>query len=315
MGRKVLIIGASGQIGSELTIALSEKLGSANVIAADIRKPNKNIFGDIAFVELNVLDKENFNKIIEDHNITEVYLLAALLSATAEKQPLFAWDLNMNGLLNALELAKEGKIKKLFWPSSIAVFGPTTPKDNTPQTTIMEPTTVYGISKLAGERWCEYYNKKYNVDVRSIRYPGLISYKSPPGGGTTDYAVDIFYKALEENQYTCFLQKDRKLPMMYMDDAINATISLMDANPGNLTIRSSYNISGVSFTPEEIFKSIKKDIPTFEIDYEPDFRDEIAASWPESINDKVAENEWGWKANYNLSDISKDMIFHLSKKL
>jgi len=315
MGRKVLIIGASGQIGSELTIALSEKLGSANVIAADIRKPNKNIFGDIAFVELNVLDKENFNKIIEDLNITEVYLLAALLSATAEKQPLFAWDLNMNGLLNALELAKEGKIKKLFWPSSIAVFGPTTPKDNTPQTTIMEPTTVYGISKLAGERWCEYYNKKYNVDVRSIRYPGLISYKSPPGGGTTDYAVDIFYKALEENQYTCFLQKDRKLPMMYMDDAINATISLMDANPGNLTIRSSYNISGVSFTPEEIFKSIKKDIPTFEIDYEPDFRDEIAASWPESINDKVAENEWGWKANYNLSDISKDMIFHLSKKL
>lgn len=314
MKTKSLVIGASGQIGSELTYALASKFGNENVIAADIREP-LHLSKEIQFVELDILNKELLRKVIIENEITDVYLLAALLSATAERNPLFAWKLNMDGLMNGLELAKEGLFKKLFWPSSIAVFGPTTPKENTPQTTIMEPSTVYGISKLAGERWCEYYYNKFNVDVRSIRYPGLISYSSPPGGGTTDYAVDIFHQALKNKAYECFLKKDRKLPMMYMEDAIQATIQLMQEDANNLSIRSSYNISGISFTPSEIAKEISKEIPDFTISYAPDFRDEIAASWPESIDDSSAQRDWNWKAKFDLTKLSKDMIFNLSKIL
>lgn len=310
---KILIIGACGQIGSELTLKLREIYGLDNVIASDIRKGEQDVFKTGPF---EIVDAMNFDQVaglIEKYQIDEVYLMAALLSATAEKNPAFAWDLNMNSLFHVLNLAKEGKIKKIFWPSSIAVFGPTTPKNNTPQYTVMEPSTVYGISKQTGERWCEYYHNKYGVDVRSIRYPGLISWKTPPGGGTTDYAVDIYYKAVENNEYTCFLSENTELPMMYMDDAIRATVGIMQAKKEDVKIRSSYNLAAMSFTPKEIAAAIAHVQPGFEIGYEIDFRQEIADSWPSSIDDSEARKDWGWKPEYDLESMTKVMLENLKK--
>lgn len=302
---KILIIGAGGQVGQELSALLREIYGRENVITSDIREPEE-VNGP--FEVLDAMDAGKLNSIVEKYGITEVYHLAALLSATAEKQVKFAWDLNMKSLFHVLDLAKEKKIKKIFWPSSIAVFGPNTPRDNTPQHTVTDPTTVYGISKLAGERWCEYYAAKYDVDVRSIRYPGLIGYKSLPGGGTTDYAVDIYYKALADKKYECFLSENTALPMMYMEDAIRATIELMQADKKKISIRSSYNLGGISFSPKEIAESIKKEIPDFEISYAPDFRQQIAESWPNSIDDNQAQKDWGWELKYDLDTMTKDML-------
>ncbi len=314
MKTAVLILGACGQIGSELTIKLREKYGVDAVIASDIRTGSDELMHSGPFEILDATNKEAIQDCIKKHNITDVYLMAAMLSATAEKKPELAWHLNMTSLLNVLDLAKQKLIKKVFWPSSIAVFGPTTPKQNTPQVTITEPTTVYGISKLAGERWCEYYHSKYGVDVRSLRYPGLISWKTPPGGGTTDYAVAIYYDAISKGNYECFLREDTKLPMMYMDDAINATINLMEAPEKNITIRSSYNVGALSFTPQEIASSIKKHIPSFNISYKPDFRQEIADSWPESIDDSQAKEDWNWKPTFSLEEMTKTMLAHLKDK-
>lgn len=310
---KILIIGACGQIGSELTLKLREIYGTDNVIASDIRKGEQDVFKTGPFEIVDAMNYEQVEALIDKYKVDEVYLMAALLSATAEKNPAFAWDLNMNSLFHVLNLAKEGKIKKIFWPSSIAVFGPTTPKQNTPQYTVMEPSTVYGISKQAGERWCEYYFNKYGVDVRSIRYPGLISWKTPPGGGTTDYAVDIYYKAVADNKYTCFLSEDTELPMMYMDDAIRATVGIMQADKEQIKIRSSYNLSAMSFTPKEIAAVIAKEKPGFEISYEPDFRQAIADSWPSSINDAEARKDWNWQHDYDLESMTKVMLENLSK--
>ena len=312
MNGKILVIGAAGQIGTELVLSLRQSKGTDNVIAADLKKPNKEVLAGGKFVQLDILDEPAVRTVINDNSITEVYLLAALLSATAEKNPMFAWKLNMDGLFNILNIAKEGIIKKVFWPSSIAVFGPSSPKENTPQTTIMEPITVYGISKQAGERWCEYYFRQYGVDVRSIRYPGLISYKSLPGGGTTDYAVDIYYKALENASFTCFLDENMKLPMMYMKDAIRATIELMDAPIENVKTRSSYNIAGMSFSPKEIAQSIQNHIADFEINYSIDYRNKIAETWPDSISDSSARKDWNWKARYDLNKMTKNMLENLS---
>lgn len=306
--KKILVIGASGQIGNELVLALRKRFGNESTIASDIKTPNKNVLDSGIFEELDILNKDQLKSIIDKHQISEVYLLVALLSATAEKHPDFAWKLNMEGLFNVLDLAKDNTIKKVFWPSSIAVFGPTTPKENTPQYTVMEPSTVYGISKLAGERWCEYYFNQYGVDVRSIRYPGLISYTSLPGGGTTDYAVDIFYSAKKDETFNCFLKEDTELPMMYMEDAIRATIDLMEAPKESVKIRSSYNVSGISFTPQEIFNAIKLIIPTFKIEYNSDFRQKIADSWPKSIDDQQAKNDWGWKPDFDLNKTVKVML-------
>jgi nucleoside-diphosphate-sugar epimerase len=306
--KKVLVIGASGQIGTELIVGLRSRFGNESIIASDLQDQPKEALKNGPYEKLDIMDDQSLRAIVKKHEVTEIYLLAALLSATAEKNPDFAWKLNMEGLFHVLNLAKEGIIKKIFWPSSIAVFGPTTPSDQTPQFTIMEPTTVYGISKLAGERWCEYYAKQFNVDVRSIRYPGLISYTSLPGGGTTDYAVDIFYSANRNEAYNCFLSADTALPMMYMEDAINATISLMEAPAESVKIRSSYNLGGISFTPAEIFNEIKKHRPTFEITYSPDFRQKIADSWPSSIDDSRAKTDWGWKAAYDLEKMVKIML-------
>lgn len=314
MNTKILIIGACGQIGTELTAKLRETYGVENVIASDIRKLENDVVQNGIFEVVNALDYNQIENLVEKYQITDVYLMAALLSATAEKNPAFAWDLNMNSLFHVLNLAKAGKIKKIFWPSSIAVFGPTTPRDNTPQYTVMEPSTVYGISKQSGERWCEYYNKQYGVDVRSIRYPGLISWTTPPGGGTTDYAVDIYYKALSDKKYTCFLSENTGLPMMYMDDAIKATISIMQAPAENIKVRSSYNLSAISFTPKEIAESIQKHIPEFTIDYAPDFRQAIADSWPASIDDSVARKDWGWQHDYDMEKMTKVMLENLAKK-
>lgn len=306
--KKVLVIGAGGQIGTELVLELRKRFGNANVIAADVKESSSNVLSDGPYVQMDVLNKEFVTSYIKKEKPTDVYLLAALLSATAEKNPDFAWRLNMEGLFTILDLAKEGFIKKIFWPSSIAVFGPTTPKDNTPQYTVMEPTTVYGISKLAGERWCEYYFNKFDVDVRSIRYPGLISYTSLPGGGTTDYAVDIFYHAKKSGSYTSFLNKESALPMMYMEDAIRATIELMEAPKEDVKIRSSYNLAGISFTPSELANEIQKNMPEFSISYAPDFRQAIADSWPKSIDDSSAKNDWGWKEAFNLEKMVKTML-------
>ena len=312
MSEKILVIGAAGQIGTELVLTLRQSKGADNVIASDLKEPNKAVLAGGKFVQLDILDEPAVRSVINDNCITEVYLLAALLSATAEKNPMFAWKLNMDGLFNILNIAKEGIIKKVFWPSSIAVFGPSSPKENTPQTTIMEPITVYGISKQAGERWCEYYFRQYGVDVRSIRYPGLISYKSLPGGGTTDYAVDIYYKALENASFTCFLDENMKLPMMYMEDAIRATIELMDAPIENVKTRSSYNIAGMSFSPKEIAQSIQNHISDFEINYSIDYRNKIAETWPDSISDSNAREDWNWKARYDLNEMTKNMLENLS---
>lgn len=308
MTPKILIIGACGQIGTELTYQLRALYGVENVIASDIRKLNNDVVNSGPFEVVNALDFNQIEHLVELHQITDVYLMAALLSATAEKNPAFAWDLNMNSLFHVLNLAKAKKIKKIFWPSSIAVFGPTTPKEQTPQYTIMEPSTVYGISKQAGERWCEYYHNTFGVDVRSIRYPGLISWSTPPGGGTTDYAVDIFHKALKQGAYECFLSEDTKMPMMYMDDAIRATIAIMQADSNNLSIHSSYNLAAMSFTPKEIAAEITKHLPDFTISYQPDFRQKIADSWPASIDDTYARNDWKWNHQYDLSSMTTIML-------
>lgn len=309
----ILIIGACGQIGTELTKKLREIYGREHVIASDVRKGDAAFVASGPFEVVNALDFNQVQDVIEKYKVDEVYLMAALLSATAEKNPAFAWDLNMNSLFHVLNLAKAGKIKKIFWPSSIAVFGPTTPKQNTPQYTVMEPSTVYGISKQSGERWCEYYHNLYGVDVRSIRYPGLISWSTPPGGGTTDYAVDIYHKALRDGKYTCFLSEDTRLPMMYMDDAIRATVEIMQADSEDVKIRSSYNLSAMDFTPDEIAEAIKRHIPDFKIDYEPDFRQKIADSWPQSINDDNARNDWGWQHKFDLGKMTEDMLEHLNR--
>jgi nucleoside-diphosphate-sugar epimerase len=306
---KILIIGAGGQIGVELLEELNKIYGSSNVIAADIKQ--STAFANNAFEVLDVLNKNELIDVVKKHSIKQVYLLAALLSATAEKNPLYGWQLNMQGLFNVLDLAKEKHVEKVYWPSSIAAFGTTTPKQNTPQYTIMEPTTVYGISKQAGERWCEYYFLKYGVDVRSIRYPGLISYKSAPGGGTTDYAVHIFYEALKTKTYECFLSEETMLPMMYMPDAINATIQIMHAPADNIKIRGAYNVAGISFSPKQIAEEIKKHIPDFTISYKPDFRQEIADTWPQSINDDEARAHWHWKNKYDLSEMVSSMLNNL----
>jgi nucleoside-diphosphate-sugar epimerase len=315
MDTKILIIGACGQIGTELTNKLRTIYGKDNVIASDIRKLNNNIVNEGIFEVVNALDYNQIEHLLEKYQITDVYLMAALLSATAEKNPAFAWDLNMNSLFHVLNLAKAGKIKKIFWPSSIAVFGPTTPRENTPQYTIMEPSTVYGISKQTGERWCEYYHKQYGVDVRSIRYPGLISWSTPPGGGTTDYAVDIYHKAITDGKFTSFLSENTGLPMMYMDDAIKATVSIMQVPSENVKIRSSYNLSAMSFTPAEIAEEIKKHFPDFTINYEPDFRQKIADSWPASIDDSEARKDWGWKNDFDMENMTVEMISKLKENI
>jgi nucleoside-diphosphate-sugar epimerase len=315
MNKTILILGACGQIGAELTLALRQKYGNESVVASDIRRSDLAELQDGPFEILDASDADALRAVCEQYKIHTVYHLVAMLSATGEKFPMKAWDLNMQSLLHVLELAREGVIQKIFWPSSIAVFGPTTPKDHTPQQTIMEPSTVYGISKLAGERWCEYYFNKYGVDVRSIRYPGLISWKSQPGGGTTDYAVEIYYKALEEGRYTSFLSEQRALPMMYMDDAIRATIELTEAPAELVKVRNSYNLAGISFDPVTIAASIAGHIEGFEMDCVPDFRENIAASWPASIDDSAAQADWNWIPEYDLEAMTAAMLGNLKVKL
>jgi nucleoside-diphosphate-sugar epimerase len=312
---KLLVIGAGGQLGSELTKALVNTHGSDAVIATDFQESVKSKFAYCRFQTLDVLDKDAIANLIQKEKITQVYHLAAILSANGEKNPVQAWDINMRGLLNVLELAKEFKLDKVFWPSSIAVFGPNSPKANTPQDAFKNPTTVYGISKLAGEHWCEYYFNTYGVDVRSLRFPGLIGYKSLPGGGTTDYAVDIYYKAVNKEPFTCFLQEDTALPMMYMEDAVQATLQLMAAPAANIQIRTSYNLAGMSFSPKEIAESIRSHYPQFSIQYAPDFRQKIADSWPSSINDDCARNDWGWKASFGLAEMTAEILTQLPSQI
>lgn len=310
---KILVIGACGQIGVELTLELRKIYGGANVVASDLRAENDLLKGTGPYVSLDVMNKEMLHVQVIRQNITQIYLLAAILSATGEKNPHLAWSLNMQSLINVLEIAKDENVRKVYWPSSIAVFGPTSPKIKCPQQTIIEPTTVYGISKYAGEFWCNYFNHRYGIDVRSLRYPGLISYKSEPGGGTTDYAVEIFHDAIEENHYTCFLKENTYLPMMYMPDAIRATIELMESAADKISVRTSYNISGMSFSPKQIGAEIKKHLPDFTITYEPDYRQQIAESWPQSIDDSVATKDWGWKPKYDLAAMTSDMIKNLKE--
>lgn len=314
MSQKILIIGACGQIGSELTFKLRSIHGDDNVIAADINYNNVEVVNSGIFEIVDAQDYRSILLCVEKHHIDTIYLMAAMLSATGEKYPMKAWDLNMNSLFHVLNLAKAKFISKVFWPSSIAVFGPTTPKEQTPQHTIMAPTTVYGMTKQVGERWCEYYFDKYNVDVRSIRYPGIISWKTQPGGGTTDYAVEIYHKAITDGTYESFLSENTELPMMYMDDAIKATIQIMEAPAENLTIRSSYNLAAMSFTPKEIAAEIKKHFKDFSITYNPDFRQKIADSWPKSIDDSLARTDWNWHPEFDLKKMSGDMLQELGKK-
>lgn len=309
---RILIIGACGQIGVELTLALRKNYGRDNVIATDIR-PAHPLLGDGPYMQLNAMDEQALDMLIKREHITQVYLLAAVLSATGEQAPMRAWDINMKSLLQLLEIAVREKVKKIYWPSSIAIFGSSTPKQDTPQKTIVEPQTVYGISKYAGELWCQYYNQRYGLDVRGLRYPGLISWKSEPGGGTTDYAVEIYHEALKEGKYTCFLKEDTVLPMMYMDDAIRATIELMEAPAEKLKSRMSYNLAAMSFSPKEIAASIQKHIPDFKIDYEPDFRQQIAEGWPQSIDDSAAREDWGWKPQFDLDRMTAEMLKNLKQ--
>jgi nucleoside-diphosphate-sugar epimerase len=312
LGRGVLVIGASGQIGTELVFALRQQHGAQHVVACDIKTASDEVKASGPFEQLDVLDRQRLHELVKRYDVSEIYLLAALLSATAEQKMMAAWKLNMDGLFNVLEMAREGLISKIYWPSSIAIFGPNTPKLNTPQETITEPSTVYGISKLAGERWCEYYFNKFSVDVRSLRYPGLIGYKSDPGGGTTDYAVDIFHKAVRKEPFTCFLSKDTRLPMMYMPDAISATLGIMNAESDKVRLRGGYNISAFDFTPEELANCIRELVPDFQISYSPDHRQMIADSWPGSIDDSKAREHWGWSNSYNLRSMTRDMIENLS---
>lgn len=314
MNPKILIIGACGQIGSELTYKLRTLYGDKNVIASDISYSNIDIVNSGIFEIVDAQDYAAVKICVEKHRINTIYLMAAMLSATGEKYPMKAWDLNMNSLFHVLNLAKAKFIKKVFWPSSIAVFGSTTPKENTPQFTVMEPSTVYGITKQVGERWCEYYHNKYGVDVRSLRYPGIISWKTLPGGGTTDYAVEIYHKAITDKKYECFLSENTALPMMFMDDAIKATVDIMSADDKDVKIRSSYNLSGISFTPKDLAQSINQQIPEFNITYKPDYRQEIADSWPKSIDDAYARNDWNWKHDFSLEQITKEMLIHLGEK-
>jgi len=308
---KVLIIGAGGQIGVELTAELSKIYGHKNVIPSDLKEPA--VATENPFEKLDALDGKALFEIVKKHGITHVYHLAAMLSATGEKNPMFAWKLNMESLFHVLDLGKEKHIKQIYWPSSIAVFGPTTPQENTPQYTVMEPSTIYGISKQAGERWCEWYFKKHGVDTRSIRYPGLIGWKSAPGGGTTDYAVHIFHEALKTGTYESFLSENTALPMMHMEDAIRATLEIMHAPAENIKIRGAYNLAGISFSPKQIAEEIKKHIPDFTISYKPDFRQAIADSWPKSINDAEAQKDWGWNIHYNLPKLVENMLVNLKK--
>jgi len=310
--KRILITGASGQIGAVLTEALVLKYGKQNVIVTDINQPTHDY---AKFETLNILDKERLISLIDQYQITEIYHLAALLSAKGEQNPLFTWELNMNGLFNVLEAAREKQIDKIFYPSSIAIFGDRTPRINTPQDTVLNPSTVYGMSKLAGEHWCAYYHKRYNLDIRSLRYPGIISYQSLPGGGTTDYAVEIFHYAVKGEDYVCYLKDDTRLPMMYMSDAIRATIALMEAPSDQIKERGSYNLSGMDFTPKELAAEIQKNIPDFSTTYEPDFRQAIADSWSDSIDDSAAQKDWGWSPHFDLASMTKDMILNLKKKL
>jgi nucleoside-diphosphate-sugar epimerase len=314
MSCSILILGACGQIGTELTFALRELHGNDVVIASDIREGGEELMNSGPFELLDATDYTALEDVVMHYEVQEIYLMAAMLSAASEKFPERAWNLNMNSLFNVLNLAKEHKIDKVFWPSSIAVFGKHTPKEGTPQRTIMDPSTVYGISKQAGERWCNYYHHKFGVDVRSVRYPGLISWKTLPGGGTTDYAVEIFHEALRQNSYSCFLKDDATLPMMFMEDAINATIRIMTSAPENISVRSSYNLSAMSFSPAELAACIKKHLPDFEINYDPDFRQEIAATWPSSIDDSVARKDWGWSPEFDLEQTTAIMLKKLREK-
>lgn len=310
---KILVVGACGQIGVELTLQLRKMYGEGAVIASDLREEHALLKGSGPYISLDIMNKETLHVLVLRYNITQVYLLAAILSATGEKNPMLAWHINMQSLLNVLDVAKEENLHKIYWPSSIAVFGPSTPKIETPQHTIVEPSTIYGISKFAGELWCEYYYNRYHVDVRSLRYPGLISYKSQPGGGTTDYAIEIFHDAINKKTYNSFLKEDTYLPMMYMPDAIRATIDLMHADADKLTVRSSYNLNGISFSPKEIAAEIKKHLPDFSISYEPDSRQQIADSWPKSIDDTPAQNDWGWKPEFDLASMTEDMLKNIPK--
>jgi nucleoside-diphosphate-sugar epimerase len=312
---KILVIGACGQIGVELTLALRKVYGDSNVLATDIREEHELLVGSGPYMMLDAMDGHAITEVIKKHGITQVYLLAALLSATGEKAPKRAWDINMQSLLQILDISVEQKLNKLYWPSSIAIFGATTPKQNTAQKTIVEPGTVYGISKYAGELWCQYYHNRWGLDVRSLRYPGLISWKGDPGGGTTDYAVDIYYEALKSGKYTCFLQEDTYLPMMYMDDAIRGTIELMEAPAEKIKSRMAYNFSAMSFSPKDLAAVIQSRIPEFEISYAPDFRQQIANGWPQSIDDADARADWGWKHEFDVEKMSDSMLQNLKHKL
>lgn len=307
-GKRILVIGSGGQIGTELVAALRLRHGAENVVASDIKEMSDP---GGPYEVINALDQDRVHAVVKKYAITDVCLLAAMLSATAEKNPQFGWKLNMKSLFIVLEMAKAKMIQQVYWPSSIAVFGPTTPRLNTPQYTIMEPSTVYGISKQTGERWCDWYFRNHGVDVRSIRYPGLIGWKSAPGGGTTDYAVHIYHEALKNKKYTCFLSEQTTLPMMYMDDAIRGTLELMEAPPEKVKIRSSYNLAGMSFSPKDIADSIRKHIPEFTISYAPDFRQPIADSWPQSIDDSEARSHWGWKPEFTLDRMTSEMLKNL----